>query len=386
MARPKKSKVGKEPVRLREKKLTNGSTSLYLDIYKDGVRKYDFLKLYLVPETSAEARQQNQNTLQAANAIKSQTILALANNQASIKNYSGRSKMLLTDWMVKFAEHREKVNGAPSSLKMVEAARKHLENYRPNARLKDIDKEFVLSFVEYLKNCKTRGGKVMDAATVKSYFVRLNAALNYAVKQDVIPENPIRKLDGADRPKWPESKREHLTATEVKRLMVTPCKGMKDAVKTAFLFSCFCGLRWSDVRDLQWKNVQRDGDKVFVSLTMKKTKTSLIVPLSAEALEYMPERGTASDEDRVFAALSSDVYANKLLRDLAEAAGISKKVTFHVARHTFATLCLTADVDIYTVSKLLGHTNVNTTQIYAKVVNKKKDEAVNAVSRLFAAE
>ena len=115
---------------------------------------------------------------------------------------------------------------------------------------------------------------------------------------------------------------------------------------------------------------------------MKKTQKTLYLPLSNEALKWMPERGEAKDTDKVF-HLPNQTYINMVLKVWAANSGIAKTVTFHTARHTFATMMLTLGADIYTTSKLLGHTQVKTTQIYAKIVDKKKDEAVNLTDGIF---
>ena len=99
-----------------------------------------------------------------------------------------------------------------------------------------------------------------------------------------------------------------------------------------------------------------------------------------EALKWMPEREDKAADDHVF-SLPSNI--NQYLKPWAEAAGITKRFTFHTARHTFATMMLTLGADLYTVSKLLGHTSVRMTQVYAKIINQKKDEAVNLVNGLF---
>ena len=96
----------------------------------------------------------------------------------------------------------------------------------------------------------------------------------------------------------------------------------------------------------------------------------------------MPEQGDKTAEDHVF-DLPATTHINILLKPSAKAAGIDKRFSFHTSRHTFATMLLTLGADIYTVSKLLGHTNVKTTQIYAKIVNKKKDDAVSLVDNIF---
>ena len=117
---------------------------------------------------------------------------------------------------------------------------------------------------------------------------------------------------------------------------------------------------------------------------MHKTKTPIYLPLSNKALQWLPERGAAKDDDRIFPKLPVQVSTKHLLKDWLDSAGITKPITFHCSRHTFATMMLTLGADIYTVSKLLGHTKVETTQIYAKIINKKKDDAVSLIDAAFA--
>ena len=119
-----------------------------------------------------------------------------------------------------------------------------------------------------------------------------------------------------------------------------------------------------------------------IETMMKKTKHSVSVPLSENALSFLPERGGAKDNDRVFSKLPDQPgNADARLKTLIRHAGIDKKVSFHVGRHTFATLTLTYGADLYTVSKLLGHSNIRTTQIYAKIVDENKRKAVNLVPK-----
>ena len=106
------------------------------------------------------------------------------------------------------------------------------------------------------------------------------------------------------------------------------------------------------------------------------------MPLSANALEWLPDRGDSKGEDFVF-TLPSHFSINRSVKKWARDAEIEKNVTFHLSRHTFATTLLTLGADIYTTSKLMGHKNLRTTQIYAEVVNKKKVEAVNLMDKVF---
>ena len=176
----------------------------------------------------------------------------------------------------------------------------------------------------------------------------------------------------------PESVRSYMTIEEVRALIATPIHNEK--VKNAYLFSCFCGLRISDIIGLKWKDVFMDNGQYRLAVAMQKTKEPIYLPLSNEALKWMPKRGDKSADEYVFKLPSS---INQILKPWAEAAGITKQFSFHTARHTFATMMLTLGADLYTVSKLLGHTSVRMTQVYAKIINKKKDDAVNLTNGLF---
>ena len=213
-----------------------------------------------------------------------------------------------------------------------------------------------------------------------NYYRALNGALNYAVRDELMRENPFNRLSPVEKIKKPESRREYMTVDEVRKLIATPMKN--ERVKAAYLFSCFCGLRISDIVGLKWENVYYDGDQVRLEVVMKKTKAPIYLPLSKEALRWMPERGDKLSTEHVF-NLPSSAGINQLLKPWAKDAGITKNFTFHTARHTFATMMLTLGADLYTTSKLLGHTDVRMTQVYAKIVNRKKDEAVNLVNGLF---
>lgn len=382
MARKAKSTPkAKEPIRLRQKQLANGNKSLYLDIYHNGRRAYCFLKLYLIPEIDKAAKLANENTLRAANAIKAQKIIELANGQANITDNSARAKMLLTDWIAQFEKYCADKGQSPKYSQLAHAMLKHLKNYIGNAktRLKDVDKAFCIGFIESLKNAKSfRGGKPLAGSTIEAYLQLFTNAINVAVRKEILHSNPMYKLDKADLPQHHESTREYLSTDEVKALIKTPCDN--EQIKQAFLFSCFCGLRYSDVEGLTWSNIYTENGCVKAKVTIKKTQRTLILPLSAEALKWLPQR--VGDTDKIF-NLPHITTVAKQVPQWANRAGITKKVTFHIARHTFATMMLTVGADLYTTSKLLGHSSINTTQIYAKIVDEKKTEAVNLVNGMF---
>ena len=375
----KTPKKAKEPIRLRFKELADGNRSIYLDTYRNGKRKYEFLKLYLVPETTPLQKKLNADTMKAANAIKAQRIIELANDEAGIKN-TQRGKMLLVDWLKHYKKLKEdKSEGLQQQINFTITLVKEFEGDK--TRLCDIDKEYCRGFLHYITGVyETTTRKHLEPTTAHNYYTVLNSALNEAVRREYIAKNPFQTIPTTDKIKIPESKRTYLTVDEVKALIATPCRN--EAIKQAYLFSVFCGLRISDIERLRWGDIVNDGGQLRANIIQKKTKSPLYVPLSKHAVMYMPNRGTAAATDNIF-NLPSQLTINNVLRQWAAAAGITKNVTFHTARHTAATMMLTAGSELYTVSKILGHSEVRTTQIYAKIIDKKKDEAVSLVDNLF---
>jgi integrase len=192
-----------------------------------------------------------------------------------------------------------------------------------------------------------------------------------AYEEGLLRENIARKLV---RVKGHGNKREYLTKEELVKLSKANCKS--DVLRRAGLFSCMTGLRLSDCILLRWENIKKSSDGGWVlDITTKKTKTDATIPISEEALALCGERG----EGQVFRKLTPSVVALNL-KDWIGAAGITKHITFHCFRHTFATLQLAGGTDIYTVSKLLTHSNLATTQVYAEVVNELKRDAAERIS------
>lgn len=375
----------KEPIKIRFKNLANGNKSIYLDCYQEGQRRYEFLKLYLVPEVTPTDKHQNKETLKIATAIKAQRLLDLASGKASIKSNS-KQKMSLKDFLKLFSEVQAK-RGCKDAYQISKVVT-ILDEYQHGkwVTLEQIDKAFILGFIDCLSKVPNKHkDEPLKKSTQKGYYVILDKALNYAVRNEYIPKNPCTMLDSSERIKTPESTRPYLTIDEVRQLINTPCK--KPIVKAAFLFSCFCGLRISDIKALTWGNVVKDSEGQSIHITQYKTKQPLILPLSDEALKWMPTRPEqATDNDKVFSDLVTRAKVNDYLKPWAKEAGISKNVSFHVSRHTFATLMLTLGADLYTTSKLLGHTKVETTEIYAKIIDKKKIAAVNLADGVFSSE
>ena len=381
MARKTSAKNTKEPVRLREKELANGVRSLYLDIYVNGKRSYEFLKLYLIPETNPQAKVQNENTMRAANTIKLNRILEITNNKAGLKNTSIRAKMLLKDWMETFRQAQEQ-KGVKDQ-KLIHNTVHALTAYNINVAMRDVNRDYIIGLTNFLRNDyrSPRGKKLKDYSVI-NYLGCLRNALDMAVREDVIADNPIMKLSAQDKVKAPESQREYLTVEEVQQLEATDSP--YPHIKQAFLFACYTGLRCSDVRSITWGKIVKDGEKYRLHTVMFKTKRPFYIPLSKKAMQWMPERGDKTDDELIFENIPVQVNTKLYLQPWLDKAGITKPITFHCSRHTFGTMMLTLGADIYTTSKLMGHTKVEVTQIYAKIINKKKDDAVSLIDQAFA--
>lgn len=381
----RKSYKAKEPVRIRFKELANGNKSIYLDIYQEGKRYYDFLKLYLIPERTQTDRTQNEQTMRAANAIKSQRIIELANSTAGIETKNG-SKILLIEWINNYPRTQAQQSKAcrENDACLVNVLRTFPKG--ETMKLADVDKDFCLRFIHFLLNeyKNPKNGRKLATLSANAYYTRFVCAMNAAVRNKQISRNPCNDLSAGEKIKTTEPQRSYLTAEELQRFIETPARiGTIAETKRAFLFSCFCGLRISDIERLKWGDIVEEKGRVRIEIRMKKTQDLLYIPLSQRAQEYLPVRPlTASDNDLVFEELRKRVSVMKHINELAASAGITKNVSFHTARHTFATLLLTKGADLYTTSKLLGHADISTTQIYAKIVDEKKQEAVSLLDNI----
>ena len=395
MAKQKQTVKLKEPVRIRFKQLSNGNQSIYLDYYTGdvirkenyvgGKRKYEFLKLYLIPERTREDRAKNEATLALAKAIQSRRIVEVQNDTHGFQN-TNKSRVNLLDYLENIGKQSAEQgsrNYARTVLNTVRALRLFRGDY---IAFRDVDKEFLSEFTDFLRQMPKAskygvlkaGGRLSNNSVV-SYYGTLRTAINRAYKEGIITVNPTKEFDFASKVRQEPSRREYLTLDELKTLINTECR--HEIVKRAFLFSCLCGLRVSDIRKLRWCDLQRSGGRVRIEITMQKTKEPLYLPISDEALKWLPERGEANDSDFIF-LLTHEGTVNDTLQHWAKVAGITKHISFHVARHTHATMMLTLGADLYTVSKLLGHKNIATTQIYAKIVDKKKEEAIGLIPNL----
>ena len=372
-------------VHLRQRKQTkDGSISLFLEIYKgttttpDGkvrnLRDYEYLNLYLKdnPKTPSE-KQANKDTLELAKSIKSKRELEIKNGLYGFTNEFKQA----TNFIEYFRAQTEKKLQSEGNYGNWDSTLKHLIKFAgTKVSFREIDSAFCERFKDYLANeAKTKSENPLSSSSVSSYFNKFRACLKKAVKDKVILSNPATDVT---IPKVVEHKREYLTLDEIREIVKAECR--YDVLKRAFLFSCLTGLRWSDIQKLLWSEVQNTNDGWRVTFHQQKTKGLQYLDISDQARGYLGEVGNPNE--RVFTGLRYSDYMNVALLQWMIRANIKKHITFHSARHTFAVLQLTLGTELYTLQKLLGHSEIRTTQIYAEIIDEKKREAVNKIPNI----
>lgn len=358
-----------EPVKLRKRKTRTGLYSLYLDTYNNSKRTYEYLRLYLVPEKTREDKRKNKETLQLAEAIRAKRVIEYHEGRYGFETSSQDNTLLFDYFEAQAKDHKSKTADSWGS------CLQYIKRYerRRDITFAEVTSEWIKGFKEFLDVQK------LTQNTKSLYFAKLRACVNQAYRDGIITDNPLKRVKSI---KQEESKREYLTIEEVQRLAETDCDN--EMVKRAFLYSCLTGLRWSDITQLQWGDVHKEGDYTRLAFRQRKTGGQEYLDITHEARELMGEEQGAGDI--VFDGLPRSSNANIYIKVWTARAGIRKHITFHSARHTFATMMLTLGTDLYTVSKLLGHRDIKTTEIYAKIVDKGKQEAVARIPSILGKE
>ncbi|NOT73378.1 MAG: site-specific integrase [Cyclobacteriaceae bacterium] len=360
--------VGKSIVKLKKRLLSNGNYSLYLECYWKGERNYETLNLYISSEPGRTTVEQNKSTLLLADQIRAQRVVDLQ---------SGKYKLQQTKESGSFIEYFEAMTkarlGSYGNWGNWKGTLNHIRTFAKgkDVRFMDVDEQWLVAFKNFLLTEKLTSAKTkLSQNSCYSYYNKVKACLRLAYEEKYINENPAARVRGF---KQGESKREFLTWEEIQAISKTSCRIR--LLKEAFLFSVLTGLRWSDIMKLTWAEIRgNEVDGWFLQYKQQKTQTHEILPITKQARLLLGQKGDLSE--RVFQGVKYSAYTNVALNQWMMSSGIYRNITFHCARHTHATLLLSSGVDIYTVSKLLGHKHIQTTEIYTKVTNMKKNEAI----------
>ena len=360
-------------VTLRTRKIKNGTMlSFYLDYYPGyrdestmKVMRHESLGIYIFskPKNDRE-KEYNERMTEKAEALRCRRYESIVNERYDFFDKEKEKG----DFLLYFKNLALKKN-----IKW-EHVYKHFERFtNGKCRFGEVNVDLCRKFMEYLLNARQYRHKEqkLHINSVAGYWSTFRACLHTAYKERKIRENPNGFLDRIDT--IPTMK-EHLSQEELIRLADTPCE--IPVLRKAFLFACLTGLRKSDIKNLTWENIQPYGNGgMYVTLRMQKTKDLVNNPISDEAMELIGPRGTG----KVFIGFE-DYMTQAPLRKWLKTAGITKHISFHCTRHTFGTLQVEAGTPVYTVQHMLGHKNVETTQIYANMSDEQKRESVNRIT------
>jgi len=371
-------------VKLRQKAISGNRLSLYLDFYPpiphpetgEPTRR-DFLGIHLIDAKTPIDKQHNKEMQSLAENIRQKRENEL--NKPEI--YTGYEKEQLRikalgelDFVAYFKALADKRNG--SNHDNWNSAYKYLHSFTGGKlQFSDLTAPLCERFSEYLLTTRSNKSSKANLSqnSVVSYFNKFKAALKQAYKDGYLQTNLNVKVSSV---KPAETQRNFLTLEELNSLVKTDCQN--PLLKRAALFSAMTGLRFSDIQKLTWDELEHiEGNGYFIRFMQQKTKGVEMMPISAQAYSMLGE--PAEPTARVFEGLIYSAYHNKHLFQWIGAAGITKDITFHCFRHTYATLQLSNGTDIYTVSKMLGHRELKTTQIYAQIIDQTKRDATNRI-------
>lgn len=373
-------------VKLRQKKISGDRQSLYLDFYpaishpKTGEpTRREFLKLYLFDKAKSPIdKQHNKETLQIAESMrqkkenqlnKPEIYTDFEKGQLKIREQGERN---FVEYFKELADKRK-----ASNFDNWASAYKYLLAFtNGNVKFSELNEKFCNGFRDYLlttKSNKSIKTKLAQNSAV-SYFNKFKATLKQAYKDGYLGYDLNSKIEQI---KSAETRRNYLTNEELNKLNKTECQN--PLLKRAAIFSALTGLRFSDIQKMEWDEIEFvKGQGYIIHFKQQKTKGIEELPISEQAFGLLGERPASGG--KVFEGLEYSAYQNKHLYQWIGAAGITKEITFHCFRHTFATLQLSKGTDIYTVSKMLGHRELKSTQLYAKIIDKSKRDAANKIT------
>jgi len=395
--RRKKSTV---KVTLRFRALDAGKESLYLDFYppilnietgKPSRREYLGMVVFPLKNRQGELLKDkngknrynltDMETIRLAEIIRNnrQNVLDKANiytdTEAEILKAKERSQGDFIAYFKQLANDKKQ-----SNYDSWNSVFKHLIAYtqktdkRDFIRFCDVTLQWCEGFKDYLLKAKSNRSDKMQIATntAAMYFIKFKVALKSAYRYGYLPKNINADLKSI---KEVETQRDFLTLDELKKLVVTPCTN--DVLKRSALLSALTGLRHSDIIKMKWGEIIDTEEKYTLRYTIQKTGSYHELPIGEEAMQLCGER--QEPEKLVFAGLKYSAYENKALAQWIGLAGITRNITFHCFRHTFATLQLANATQITTIQKMLAHKNLETTLVYAKTLEEAKREAADKI-------
>lgn len=373
-------------ISLNKRKLKDGRISLSIEYYRGSevnsegkrrhLRSFENLDTYLFsePKTPAE-KKHNKEGLSFAENVLAIKKAEYVQGKFDLKNTT-KSKRTFLAFFEELTEEKQKQDSSNNYGNWFSTLQHLKKIVSKNVTFDEVDENFIKRVKNYFeKEALTKSDLPLSQNSKYSYFNKFKAAIRQAFDEGYLTNNYATKVKSFEQA---ESQREYLTFDEVQSLAKTECK--YDVLKRAFLFSCLSGLRWSDINTLVWSEVRDEGEFCKINFRQEKTDGVEYLYISKQARELLGERSDL--QDRVFRGLKYGMTYNTEIVRWCNRAGVAKHITFHSARHTNAVLLLENGADIYTVSKRLGHREIRTTAIYAKIVDNKMKEAAEMIPEL----
>ena len=389
------AKVTDNP-KLKEKILSDGQISLYLEYYLGYTQVYDekkaknvikhnrkkeFLSLYVwqAPRTPIE-RQQNKSTYELARKIRFEREQEFKENINGYRLKKDRNINFL-DYFQAYNDNYTKkdyrmmvltLNRFKDFLRDTEEYSKYTLFIKPE----QITKELVSNFVDYIQG-RSKGEGAMNI------FQKFKKVIKYAVEHDVILKNPctgiICKVDKQ------VLRKDVLSMDEIQTLIKTHYQYESNEIRRAFILCLYCGLRFCDVKDLTFESV--DYSNRLLKFEQNKTKghsaaSGVVIPLNEGLLNLIGEKPSGGNKESKIFNLPTYQSCNKSLNRWVKHAGIDKHITWHCARHSFAVNILNNGANIKTVASLLGHSGLKHTEKYTRAIDSLKQEAINSLPKL----
>ena len=399
----------KENPKLEQNKLSDGRTSLYLEYYlgreekpvldengnqvyyEDGKmqgkpkfsvkhnRRKENLNLYLMdkPRTPAE-RQQNKETLELATKIRAEREQEFKESMLGYRLKKDRTINFLDYFQAYIDSYTKK------DLRMVQIALSRFKDflkeqyplYEYNIKPEFITKDMIVQFVDYLQSRSVGEG-------AKSIYQRFKKVIRYAIEHEVMLKDPCKEV--ICKVDEQMLRKDVLSLEEIQALINCHYENENPMVRRAFIFCLYCGLRFCDVKDLTYKNV--DYSNKLLKFEQNKTKghssaSGVVIPLNDGLLSIIGEAPADGNKDVLIFDLPTYESCSKSLRRWVKRAGIDKHISWHCARHSFAVNILNNGVNIKTVASLLGHSGLKHTEKYTRAVDKLKEEAINSLPEL----
>ena len=382
----------KENPKLQQRTLSDGRISLYLEYYLGRTqwideetgktkikhnRKKEVLNLYLVsnPRTPIE-RNGNKETLGLANEIRYEREQELKKEKTG-KRIFKKKNMNFIDYFQSYIDNYTKRDVRMITLafnRFKDFLRQEYPIYTAHIKPEQLNKDMILSFVEYLQSRSVGLG----ASTIYNRFKKV---INYAVEHEILTKNPCKGVvcmvdDNMLR-------KDILSMDEIRALINTTYETQNNKVRNAFIFCLYTGIRFCDVKELKYKNI--DYSNKLLSFEQSKTKgyssnSSVVIPLNEGLFSLIGE--TSTDKEEVVFNLPSHNACLKRLEEWTAKAGINKHITWHCARHSFAVNILNNGANIKTVASLLGHSGLKHTEKYTRAVDELKESAINSLPQL----